>query len=281
MPGREGCRCSGSTFDSVYGCSPQLRQLIEQAGKWYVLAVTAVIRVWIERPEVLEPEEQTGGRPRRKVRLAKSAAKPQTVAEVIAELPKSRWRRLSIGVGTKGPRLYDWVCLRVIESYDDVPGPEVWLLARRSISKPEEIAYYLAFAPRTVSLQTLIRIAGTRYTVEQCIEEAKGEVGFDQYEVRHYWSWYRHMTLALMAHTWLAAERARQREKNGGDQVEELTVPEVRRLLEVALPLASRSARELLAWSYWRRRKCYRARFCHYRHRQWPKYAGPRPVDSS
>jgi SRSO17 transposase len=203
------------TGDSVYGCSPQLRQLIEQAGKWYVLAVTSVIRVWRERPAVLEPEEQTGGRPRRNVRLAPGAAKSQTVAEVIAGLPKSRWRRLSIAVGTKGPRLYDWVRLRVIESYDDLPGLEVWLLARRSINKPDEIAYYLAFAPRSVSWQTLLRIAGTRYTVEQCIEEAKGEVGFDQYEVRHYGSWYRHMTLALMAHTWLAAERLRQREKNG------------------------------------------------------------------
>jgi SRSO17 transposase len=204
------------TDDSVYGCSPHLRQRIEQAGKWYVLAVTSVMRVWTQRPAVLEPEEQTGGRPRRTVRLAPDAAKSRMVAEVIARLPKSRWRRLSIAVGTKGPRRYDWVHLRVIESYDDVPGPEVWLLARRSISKPDEMAYYLAFAPGSVSWQTLIRIAGTRYTVEQCIEEAKGEVGFDQYEVRHYWSWYRHMTLALMAHTWLAAERLRQREKNAG-----------------------------------------------------------------
>lgn len=93
------------TGDSVYGCSSQLHQMIEQAGKWYVLAVTSVIRVWTERPEVLEPEEQTGGRPRRNVRLAPGAAKSRTVAEVIEDLPKSRWRRLSIAVGTKGPRL--------------------------------------------------------------------------------------------------------------------------------------------------------------------------------
>jgi SRSO17 transposase len=81
------------TGDSVYGCSPQLCQMIEQAGKWYVLAV---IRVWIERLEVLDPEEQTGGRPRQKVRLASGAAKSRTVAEVIAELPKSRRHRVSI-----------------------------------------------------------------------------------------------------------------------------------------------------------------------------------------
>jgi SRSO17 transposase len=202
------------TGDSVYGCSPQLRQTIEQAEKWYVLAVTSVMRVWLERPEVLPPQEETGGRPRRKVRLSPGAPKSQAVAEVIAGLPKSRWRRLSIGVGTKGPRLYDWLRLRVIESYDDLPGPEVWLLARRSVSKPDEIAYYLAFAPRDISLQMLAVVAGTRYTVEQCIEEAKGEIGFDRYEVRHFHSWYRHMTLALMAHTWLAAQRAESREKN-------------------------------------------------------------------
>src|SRR5215467_2269770 len=89
-----------------------------------------------------------------------------------------------------------------------------WLAARSA--NPTKWLTSLPFAPRSVSLQTLIRIAGTRYTVEQCIEEAKGEVGFDQYEVRHYGSWYRHLTLALMAHTWLAAERLRQREKNSG-----------------------------------------------------------------
>lgn len=199
--------------DTVYGCSPHVRHLIEQAGKWYVLAVTSVIRVWRERPAVLSPQEQTGGRPRRKMRLAPDVPASQPVAEVIADLPKSRWRRLSIGVGSKGPRIYDWVRIRVIESVDDLPGPEVWLVARRSVSHPEEMAYYLSCAPRAVPLQTLVRVAGARYTVEQCIEEAKGEVGFDHYEVRHYHSWYRHMTLVLMAHTWLAAERATQREK--------------------------------------------------------------------
>ncbi|GHO90102.1 hypothetical protein KSF_001500 [Reticulibacter mediterranei] len=201
------------TGDSVYGCSPHLRKLIEGAGKWYVLAVTSVMRVWTERPALLDPEVQTGGRPRRAVRLATGATKPQTVAQVIAALPKRQWKRLSVGTGAKGPRLYDWVRVRVIESYEDLPGPEVWRLSRRSISSPDEITYYFAFAPLAVPLSTLALVAGTRYTVEQCIEEAKGEVGFDQYEVRHYHSWYRHLTLALMAHTWLTTEQAR--EKNG------------------------------------------------------------------
>jgi SRSO17 transposase len=195
------------TGDSVYGESTPLRQAIEGAGKWYVLAVTSVTRVWRERPALLAPAEHTGGRPRRKVRLAPGAPKPQTVAVMVAQLPRQRWRRLSVGMGAKGPRIYDWVRLRVIESRDDLPGPEVWLLARRSVSQPDELAYYLSCAPRSIPLRQLAQVASARYTVEQCIEEAKGETGFDRYEVRTWPSWYRHITLTMLAHAWLADRR--------------------------------------------------------------------------
>jgi SRSO17 transposase len=202
------------TGDSVYGESTPLRQAIERAGKWYVLAVTSLTRVWRERPALLAPAEQTGGRPRRKVRLAPGAPKPQTVADVMAQVPRRRWRRLSVGLGAKGARIYDWAGLRVIESRDDLPGPEVWLLARRSVSQPDELAYYLAYylaaAPRTLPLQRLAQVASTRYTVEQCIEEAKGGTGFDRYEVRTWPSWYRHITLSMLAHAWLADRRSQE-----------------------------------------------------------------------
>jgi SRSO17 transposase len=208
------------TGDSVYGDSPILRAAIEQAGKGYVLAVTSVIRVGRAPPPLVEPQEQTGGRPRRKRRLAPEAPRAETVAEVIAQVPRQRWRRLSVGGGTKGPRIYDWVRIRVVESRDGMPGPAVWLVARRSVSRPQEIVYYLALAPRTVALPTLATVAGTRWTVEQCIEEAKGEVGLDHYEVRFWPSWYRHVTLVLMAHTWLADQR-RQERKNAADAAPE------------------------------------------------------------
>ena len=204
------------TGDSVYGESTPLRMAIERAGKWYVLAVTSVTRVWQERPALLPPAERTGGRPRRNVRLAPGAPKPQTVAQVVAQLPRQRWRRLSVGLGAKGARVYDWTRLRVIESRDDLPGPEIWLLARRAVSPPNEIAYYLAAAPHTVPLQQLTQVASTRYTVEQCIEEAKGEAGFDRYEVRTWASWYRHITLTILAHAWLADRRSRPEETAPG-----------------------------------------------------------------
>lgn len=202
------------TGDSVYGDSPALRAAIEGSGRWYVLALTGVIRCWGEPPALDAPQQETGGRPRRAVRLAKGAPKAQTVAEVIARLPKSQWKRLSIGTGTKGPRIYDWARVRVIESRDGFPGPEVWLLARRSVRDPTELAYYFALAPTTASLQQLATVAGTRYTVEQVIKEAKSEVGLDRYEVRSWHSWYRHITLSMLAQVWLADQRLVEGEKN-------------------------------------------------------------------
>jgi SRSO17 transposase len=201
------------TGDEVYGDSPRLRELIQSHGRSYVLAVSANTRVWTERPEVEEPQEQTGGRPRRARRVAKEAPKARMVSEVVASLPKSAWKRLAMVEGEKGMISYHWARVRVVESRDQLPGPDVWLLARRSPSAPDQLAYYLAYVPAKTSLATLARVASTRYTVEQCIEEAKGETGLDEYEVRFWHSWYRHITLSMMAHTWLAGIRRQEQEK--------------------------------------------------------------------
>jgi len=110
---------------------------------------------------------------------------------------------------------YDWACQRVVESRDQLPGRDGWLIARRSLNDPEEIAYYLSNASASTPLFTLAQIAARRYTVEQCIKEAKGETGLDDYQVRHWQSWHRHITLSMMAHTWLAAIRYRANQEKG------------------------------------------------------------------
>jgi SRSO17 transposase len=196
------------TGDEVYGDAPRLRQSIEEHGRWYVLAVASHTPVWLERPPVEEPMRATGGRPRTKARLAPDASAATTVAAVVAHWPAQQWERLSVAEGEKGPRVYDWGRARVIESRHGLPGPQGWLLARRSVSDPTELAYYLALAPDEVTLAQLAKVAATRYSVEQCIEEGKGETGLDHYEVRHWQSWYRHITLAMMAHAWLASIRS-------------------------------------------------------------------------
>jgi SRSO17 transposase len=91
--------------------------------------------------------------------------------------------------------------------------PEVWLLARRSLSEPTKMTYSLASAPAKTSFQILADVASQRYTVEQCIEEAKGETGLDEYEVRFWQSWYRHITFSMLAHAWLASIRLQDQEK--------------------------------------------------------------------
>ena len=201
------------TGDEVYGDAPRLRETIQASGRFYVLAVSATTRVWTERPEVEEPQEQTGGRPRRAPRVATGAPKARLVSEVIASLPRSAWKRLAVVEGEKGMITYHWARVRVVESRDQLPGPDVWLLARRSPAAPDKLAYYLAYAPPKTSLETLVRVASTRYTVEQCIEEAKGETGLDEYEVRFWHSWYRHITLSMLAHAWLVSIKLQEQGK--------------------------------------------------------------------
>ncbi len=201
--------------DEVYGDAPRLRQTIEAHGRWYVLAVRRPTPVWIERPMVEPPIQQTGGRPQTRPRLAEDAPAVTVVEAVVTSWSASRWQRLTVAEGAKGPRTYDWAAQRVVESRDGLPASDVWLLARRSISDPTDIAYYLSNAPTSVTLLKLAQVAATRYTVEQCLEEAKGEVGLDEYEVRTWPSWHRHITLSMMAHTWLAAIRTKAEAKKG------------------------------------------------------------------
>ena len=104
------------------------------------LSVSANTRIWTERPEIQEPQEQTGGRPRRVRRLAEGAPKARMVSEVVANFPSRACKRMAVVEGEKGPIEYHWARQRVVESRDQLPGPDVWLLARRCISDPKQIA---------------------------------------------------------------------------------------------------------------------------------------------
>ena len=202
--------------DEIYGEATELRDLIARHERWYVLAVRTPTAVWTGRPQVVDPEPQGRGRPRTKVRLAEGALRAMTVKTVVASWPESRWQSLSVAEGEKGLITYDWACQRVVESRDGLPGPDAWLIARRSLSNPTDLAYYLSNAPADIPLLKLAQVASTRYTVEQCIEEAKSETGLDEYEVRYWHSWHRHITLSMMAHAWLASVRCKATEKKGG-----------------------------------------------------------------
>nr|WP_215457436.1 IS701 family transposase [Streptomyces sp. ATCC 21386] len=170
------------TADSAYGQDNRFRRLLEQSGVGYVLAV---------------PKSQF-------------SVGCSRIEGLFAQAPDEAWEKISCGDGAKGPRVYHWAAVRLpaVAEFDyqgEVPHRMRWALARRSISKPDEIAYYLAYTPLQVTVQELVRVAGARWAIEECFQAAKNECGLDQYEVRRYVGWYRHITLAMLAHAFLAA----------------------------------------------------------------------------
>ena len=174
------------TADSVYGDVKYLRVWLEARPIGYVLAVSSKDTVW-----------EAGLRQRR-------------IGAYLADPPTAGWERLSAGDGAKGPRWYDWVRLPLSAPLAD--GWARWVLLRRSVADPAEVTAYVCFAPAGSTLATLVRVAGSRWTVEICFEAAKQEVGLDEYEVRSWTGWHRHITLACLAHAFLTVVRA-----HGGD----------------------------------------------------------------
>ena len=124
---------------------------------------------------------------------------------LVSQMDESDWVRLSSGDGSKGPRVYEWTWVAVRPLRES--GKGYWLLLRRSIAQPEELAYYVCYGPRETILEELVKVAGIRRSIEECFEEAKGLVGLDQYEVRKWEGWYRRVTLAMLAHAYLAVVR--------------------------------------------------------------------------
>jgi SRSO17 transposase len=174
------------TGDSVYGADYHLRHDLTARQVPYVLGVTGQQGVLVWHNAVPYPIQ---------------------VRELVATLGPEAWQRLSAGDGAKGPRVYDFAWGEIRESAVQLGWLE-WWVARRSVNDPSEIAYYLACAPAATTLPQLVAVAGTRWAVEESLETAKGEVGLDQYEVRKWTGWYRHITLALLAHAFLTVTRA-------------------------------------------------------------------------
>jgi len=201
--------------DEVYGNAAYFRQGVSDHQRQYVLTVSADTPVWRDRPAVTPVQRTASGRLRRKARIAVEAPTATSVGEVAAGWPADRWERLTVAEGEKGPITYDWARQRVVESREGLSGETVWLLARRSTKEPGEMAYYLSNASVETPLLTLAQVAAARWTIEQCFQEAKGEAGLDEYEVRTWHSWHRHITLVMMAHAWLASVRRQAGEKGG------------------------------------------------------------------
>jgi SRSO17 transposase len=179
--------------DELYGDSPAFRDGVAALGKWYFTEIKSNTSVWRARPEVHIPERKEGrGRPPTRLRLCHPSDRPVQVNELAAGIPKEDWTRATIKEGSKGPIVCDFAFLRLIESRKNLPGPEVWLIIRRNLEDPSVIKYYFSNAPAETPVIEFVRISGMRWPIESIFEEAKGEVGFDHYEMRSWLGWHHH-----------------------------------------------------------------------------------------
>ncbi|MEW2581656.1 IS701 family transposase [Streptomyces syringium] len=172
------------TADAGYGYSKSWRTELERADVFHVMATTrhdTVVTRW---------------------------AMDHPVHDLFHGLPRQKWKRRSCGNRSHGPRIFDWARMEVRPWHRE--DRRHWVIARRSVSRPEEISYYIAYCPADTTLDQLIHVAGSRWAVEECFQTAKQECGLDDYQVRRYPGWHRHMTLAMAAHACLTALRARE-----------------------------------------------------------------------
>jgi len=184
---RAGIPFGWVTADEAYGQVSRLRRWMEEHGVHHVVAV----------PKSQMVVSMQGGMVR--------------ADQVAAGLAAATWERLSCGDGAHGPRVYDWARVDV-RPWREL-GDGHWLLVRRNVRDPGEVAYYLCFAGERTPLEELVRVAGSRWAVEECFQTAKNETGLDHYQVRGYRAWYRHITLSMAALVFLV--RLRQSVQKG------------------------------------------------------------------
>ena len=170
------------TADEVYGRDSQFRRLLEKQGIGYVVTVSSQQRLFLKG---------CYGR----------------VDHHVKDFPKRMWKKLSCGAGSKGERFYQWAFVPFRVPTDQ--GMHKGFLVRRSLKDPEELAYYFTHAPAGTSLKKLVQIAGSRWVIEECFEQAKQETGLDEYEVRSWTGWHRHITLSMFAQAFLSVMRAK------------------------------------------------------------------------
>jgi SRSO17 transposase len=183
----EGLAMQSVVGDSTDGNSPTLREAIATTDHGYVLEIPQSAPVRVARPSA------------------------PTVESLVASVAADQWRRYALNLSEPGLGWSDWTARRVVSTSDTLG--QQWLVVRRTVTEPPDTTYFLSNADSTTSLDLLAQVGGSPYPVEHLLEEAKGSAGLGQYQVRYWHSWYRHMTLALMVHTWLTLLRQADAQK--------------------------------------------------------------------
>lgn len=208
---RDRCAAAGIPGDVGFATKPELAQLMVERAlaaripfAWFTAdeayGQVGRLRLWLEEHDIAHvlavPKSQM---------VISMDLRQRRAHAVIADVEPTAWQRLSCGDGVHGQRIYDWAAVNI----RPLRRPDVghWLLARRSVSDPTEIAYYICFGPAGTDLRELVRVAGSRWAIEESFQTAKNETGLDHYQVRRYEAWYRHITLSMAAAAFLVLTR--------------------------------------------------------------------------
>ena len=212
-------RCRWVTADEAFGHDTAFLDRVAKTGLWYLAEVQHSDRVWLRRPEVVPPNwEGWGvrmGPKQTRSRLAPGEPEAQTVKAIADQMPERRWKRLVIKEGSKGPMEADFVAVRAVAVRAGLPGPDVWLVLRRSCTDGE-LKAYVSNAPARTRLETFARISGMRWPIETSFEDGKQRLGMGDYEVRGWKGWHHHMTLVILAHAFLVRLRLQLGKKGAG-----------------------------------------------------------------
>ena len=191
-------RCRWVACDEGFGRDTTLLDKIAGAGLWYFAEVPHDTQIWQARPATAVPEWSGRGRKPTRERVVPDAPAPQSVAALARALPASAWSEQLIQEGSQGPQVAEFAFLRVIAVREGLPGPEVWLVLRRSLTDGE-LKTYLCNAPADLPQHRLVRTSAMRWPIETCFETGKQELGMGDYEVRSWRGWHHHMTLVILA----------------------------------------------------------------------------------
>jgi len=190
--------------DSVYGNSSDFIETVEEIpGVSYFVQVSSDTRCWFTQPATIEKKYKYHGEIRTKQVLSEKSSKPISMMSLAQGIHNFFWYRRKVSEGTKGPIEYEFTKRRVVLAHKGLPQKEVWLLVRRTLEENPTYDFFIANLPLSTRLKTFVWLSGLRWSIEQCFEETKSELGMDQYEVRKFPGWHHHILTCMLAHFFL------------------------------------------------------------------------------
>jgi hypothetical protein len=214
------------TFDEWYGSKPQFLRALDARDQKFVGETPKNFRAWTEPPRVTNrPQRHRNGRSRATPRVTADSRPTMTLEEMMRfhrPLRDQAWTRYRIKDGEKGPMVWEIKHVMIHPKNEDgLPTKPYHLIVARNVLNPDEIKYFVSNAPQGASMQTMLLVAFSRWRVERCFEDEKGELGLDHYEGRKYLGLKRHMILTTVSHLFLAKSHQELRgEKPGVEGVD-------------------------------------------------------------